>query len=243
MTAANMTWTLAVTKAVNASSTVFLLDVDNTLLNNDRFASDLRAHLVQQFGQDECDRYWSVYEQLRDTVGYADYLGALQHFRRDQDARPGLLATSAWLLDYPFEEQLFPNALSTIESLNKLGRAVILSDGDIVFQPHKIDRSGIYGAVRGDVLIFVHKELSLDAMQARYPAQHYVMVDDKPNLLAAMKRSLGDRLTTVFVRQGHYAAIADLASIQPAPDHIIDKIGDLPALAMELVRGEAVPSA
>ncbi|GLQ52021.1 HAD family hydrolase [Dyella flava] len=231
------------TQAVNASSTVFLLDVDNTLLDNDRFASDLRAHLVQQFGQEECDRYWSVYEQLRDTVGYADYLGALQHFRRDQDARPGLLATSAWLLDYPFEEQVFPHALSTIEALNTLGRAVILSDGDIVFQPHKIDRSGIYGAVRGEVLIFVHKELSLDAMQARYPAQHYVMVDDKPNLLAAMKRSLGDKLTTVFVRQGHYAAKADLASIHPAPDHTIDTIGDLKALAATLVSGVAVSSA
>jgi FMN phosphatase YigB (HAD superfamily) len=238
-----MTWTIAVTQAVNPSSTVFLLDVDNTLVDNDRFASDLRAHLVQQFGQEECDRYWSVYEQLRDTVGYADYLGALQHFRRDQDARPGLLATSAWLLDYPFEEQLFPQALSTIETLNALGRAVILSDGDIVFQPHKIDRSGIYGAVRGEVLIFVHKELSLDAMQARYPAPHYVMVDDKPNLLAAMKRRLGDKLTTVFVRQGHYAARADLATMDPAPDHTIDKIGDLKALAATLVRGEVTPSA
>lgn len=225
--------------AVNASSTVFLLDVDNTLLDNDHFASDLRAHLTQQFGQEECDRYWSVYEQLRDTVGYADYLGALQHFRREQDARPGLLATAAWLLDYPFEERVFPHALSTIEALNKLGRTAILSDGDIVFQPHKIDRAGIYGAVRGEVLIFVHKELSLDAMQARYPAPHYVMVDDKPNLLAAMKRSLGDKLTTVFVRQGHYAAIADMASIHPAPDYTIEKIADLKSLAAELVHTPA----
>jgi FMN phosphatase YigB (HAD superfamily) len=228
-----------VNQAANASSTVFLLDVDNTLLDNDRFAADLRAHLVQQFGQEECDRYWALYEQLRDTVGYADYLGALQHFRRDSDARPGLLATSAWLIDYPFEERVFPYALSTIDALNKLGRAVILSDGDIVFQPHKIDRAGIYGAVRGEVLIFVHKELSLDAMQARYPAEHYVMVDDKPNLLAAMKRKLGDKLTTVFVRQGHYAALADLTKIQPAPDHAIDTIGDLKTLAAELVRGAA----
>lgn len=232
-------WTYAVTHAVNASSTVFLLDVDNTLLDNDRFASDLRAHLVQQFGQEECDRYWSVYEQLRDTVGYADYLGALQHFRREKDARPGLLATSAWLLDYPFEERVFPHALSTIDTLNTLGRTAILSDGDIVFQPNKIDRAGIYGAVRGEVLIFVHKELSLDAMQARYPAPHYVMVDDKPNLLAAMKRVLGDKLTTVFVRQGHYAAQADLASLDPAPDHIIEKIADLKALAAELVQTPA----
>jgi FMN phosphatase YigB (HAD superfamily) len=228
-----------VNQAVNASSTVFLLDVDNTLLDNDCFASDLRAHLTQQFGPEECDRYWSQYEQLRDTVGYADYLGALQHFRRENDSRPGLLATAAWLLDYPFEERVFPQALSTIDALNKLGRAVILSDGDIVFQPHKIDRAGIYGAVRGEVLIFVHKERALDAMQARYPAAHYVMVDDKPHLLAAMKRSLGDRLTTVFVRQGHYAAQADLASLAPAPDHIIERISDLKALAAELVPAAA----
>nr|WP_225737393.1 HAD family hydrolase [Dyella acidiphila] len=220
-----------------------MLDVDNTLLDNDRFAADLRAHLTQQFGQEECDRYWAVYEQLRDTVGYADYLGALQHFRRDSDARPGLLATAAWLLDYPFEERVFAGALSTIEALNKLGRSVILSDGDIVFQPHKIDRAGIYGAVRGEVLIFVHKELSLDAMQARYPAEHYVMVDDKPNLLAAMKRKLGDKLTTVFVRQGHYAAIADLARIEPAPNRIIDAIADLKALAPDLLRTTASPAA
>ncbi|QAU23271.1 HAD family hydrolase [Dyella sp. M7H15-1] len=222
-------------QAINAPATVFLLDVDNTLLDNDRFASDLCAYLVQQFGQEECDRYWSVYEQLRDTVGYADYLGALQHFRRDKDVRPGLLATSTWLLDYPFKERVFPQALSTIDTLNQLGLAVILSDGDIVFQPHKIDRAGIYGASRGEVLIFVHKELALDAMQARYPAAHYVMADDKPNLLAAMKRSLGDKLTTVFVRQGHYAAQAKLASLHPAPDYTIDKIADLQALAAELV--------
>lgn len=222
-------------QAANAS-TVFLLDVDNTLLDNDRFAADLRAHLVQQFGPEECDRYWAVYEQLRDTVGYADYLGALQHFRRDSDARPGLLATAAWLLDYPFEERVYAGALATLEALNQLGRTAILSDGDIVFQPHKIDRAGIYGAVRGEVLIFVHKEQSLDAMQARYPAAHYVMVDDKPNLLAAMKRTLGDKLTTVFVRQGHYAEQADLARIAPAPDHTILAIADLPPLAAELAR-------
>jgi FMN phosphatase YigB (HAD superfamily) len=228
-----------VNHAVDTSSTVFLLDVDNTLLDNDRFAADLRAHLTQQFGQEECDRYWSVYEQLRDTVGYADYLGALQLFRRDSDARPGLLATSAWLLDYPFEERLFPQVLSTIEALNKVGRTAILSDGDIVFQPHKIDRAGIYGAVQGNVLIFVHKEQSLDAMQSRFPAPHYVMMDDKPHLLAAMKRQLGDKLTTVFVRQGHYAAMADLATIQPPPDHTIQAISELKALAGQLVRGAA----
>ena len=225
------------------ASTVFLLDVDNTLLDNDRFSADLRARLTYQFGQAECDRYWSLYEQLRDTVGYADYLGALQHFRLENDNRPGLLAMSAWFMNYPFENLLFSHALETIRHLNTLGSAVILSDGDVVFQPYKIESAGIYGAVGGRVLIFVHKEKALDAMQARYPAEHYVMVDDKPNLLAAMKRQLGDRLTTVFVRQGHYAAQADTASIQPAPDHTIEHIDDLQRLAGNLVRVNIAPVA
>jgi FMN phosphatase YigB (HAD superfamily) len=225
-----------VNQATNNTSHVFLLDVDNTLLDNDRFAADLSAHLTREFGQAECDRYWAIYEQLRDSVGYADYLGAAQHFRLENDTRPGMFTLSYWLLGYPFEQWVYSRALETIDQLNQLGRAVILSDGDIVFQPHKIERAGIRGAVRGEVLIFVHKELALDAMQERYPASRYVMVDDKPNLLAKMKRKLGDRLVTVFVRQGHYAAQANLAELQPAPDHIIDAIDELPALAAELVR-------
>lgn len=226
-----------------STSPIFLLDVDNTLLDNDRFAVDLRAELVKHFGQDECDRYWSLYEQLRDTVGYADYLGALQHFRRANDDRPGLLAMSSWLINYPFEHLLFPNALSTIEHLNTLGRAVILSDGDMVFQPRKIERAGINQAIRGEVLIFIHKEQALDVMQARYPAPHYVMVDDKPKILVAMKRVLGARLTTVFVRQGHYAAQTDMATLQLAPDYQIERIGDLPALATQLCRTPLTPAA
>jgi len=228
-----------VNQAKTNASHVFLLDVDNTLLDNDRFATDLSAHLAREFGQVECDRYWAIYEQLRDTVGYADYLGALQHFRMENDTRTGIFTLSYWLLDYPFEQWVYPGALDVIDRLNELGRAVILSDGDIVFQPHKVERAGIRAAVRGDVLIFVHKELALDAMQERYPASHYVMVDDKPQLLAKMKRRLGDRLTTVFVRQGHYAAQANLAELQPAPDHSIQTISELPALAAELVRSTA----
>lgn len=220
-------------------SCVFLLDVDNTLLDNDRFGADLSAHLVHEFGQEECDRYWAIYEELRTSEGYADYLGALQRFRRDSDTRAGLFTTGYWLLDYPFEQWVYPGALQAIEQLNQLGRAVILSDGDSVFQPHKIERAGIRAAVRGEVLIFVHKELSLDAMQARYPASHYVMVDDKPNLLAKAKSRLGDRLTTVFVRQGHYAAQADMSQIHPAPDHTIDTIAELPALAAGLAGAAA----
>ncbi|RDS79540.1 HAD family hydrolase [Dyella monticola] len=221
------------------ASYIFLLDVDNTLLDNDRFGDDLRAHLVREFGQQECDRYWAIYEELRTSEGYADYLGALQRFRQENDTRPGVFTMAYWLLDYPFEHWLYPGALQAIEQLNELGRAVILSDGDSVFQPHKIERAGIRAAVRGEVLIFVHKELALEAMQARYPASHYVMVDDKPNLLAKAKLKLGDRLTTVFVRQGHYAARADMSQIQPAPDCTIETIGELPALAAGLVQAAA----
>jgi FMN phosphatase YigB (HAD superfamily) len=221
------------------TSYVFLLDVDNTLLDNDRFGDELRAHLTREFGQAECDRYWAIYEELRNSLGYVDYLGALQHFRLENDTRPGVFNLAYWLLDYPFEHQLYPNALETIDQLNQLGRAVILSDGDVVFQPHKIERAGIRAAVRGEVLIFVHKELALDAMQERYPASHYVMVDDKPNLLAKMKRKLGERLTTVFVRQGHYALTTDLSDLQADLDYTIETIAELPALAAELVQAEA----
>jgi FMN phosphatase YigB (HAD superfamily) len=228
-----------VTQANTNASYVFLLDVDNTLLDNDRFAADLSAHLTHEFGQAECDRYWAIYEQLRNSLGYVDYLGALQYFRTENDTRPGIFTTAYWLLDYPFEQWVYPNALATIDRLNQLGKAVILSDGDVVFQPHKIERAGIRAAVRGEVLIFVHKEVALDEMQQRYPASHYVMVDDKPNLLAKMKRVLGDRLTTVFVRQGHYAFHTDLTDLQSSLDYTINAIGELPALASELVQAAA----
>jgi FMN phosphatase YigB (HAD superfamily) len=205
---------------------VFLLDVDNTLLDNDRFAEDLSARLEQSFGHAERERYWSIYNQLRDEWGYADYLAALQRFRTGLDNHPELLQMSAYLLEYPFAERLYPHALEVITHLHTLGQPVILSDGDVVFQPRKIQHAGLWGALRGEVLIYLHKQHMLAAMQQRYPALHYVMVDDKPNLLAEMKQSLGIKLTTVFVRQGHYAAAAP-AGIEPAPDLEISSIGDL----------------
>jgi FMN phosphatase YigB (HAD superfamily) len=210
---------------------VFLLDVDNTLLDNDRFAADLTAQLDQVFGPEGRERYWSIYAELRDALGYADYLGALQRFRIGNDNESALLQTSTFLLDYPFNERLYPHALAAIEHLCAIGTPVILSDGDIVFQPRKIHHSGLWDAVDGRVLIYVHKERMLDAMQRRFPAKRYVMVDDKPQLLAAMKRVLGNRLTTVFVRQGHYAAESASIAIDPAPDKIIQHIGDLRKLA------------
>ena len=206
---------------------VFLLDVDNTLLDNDRFVADLGARLEQAFGATERNRYWAIYGTLRDEIGYADYLGALQKFRVVLDDEPDLLQMSAFLLEYPFHERLYPRALESIAHLRTLGLPVVLSDGDVVFQPRKIQRSGIWDAVKGRVLIYPHKESVLQEMQRRFPASHYVMIDDKPQLLAAMKRVLGAKLTTVFVRQGHYAIESVSAIIDPSPDMSIGRIADL----------------
>ena len=206
---------------------IFLLDVDNTLLDNDRFAADLGERLEQAFGPAERARYWSLFAQLREQQGLADYLGSLQAFRAGLDDDPELLGMSVFLLEYPFAALLFPRALEAVTHLSALGRPVILSDGDIVFQPRKIHRSGIWDAVGGRVMIYLHKERVLDHVQRRYPAKHYVMVDDKPNLLAAMKSILKNRLTTVFVRQGHYALAPQSNSVEPAPDMTIERIEDL----------------
>jgi FMN phosphatase YigB (HAD superfamily) len=211
---------------MTAHDLVFLLDVDDTLLDNDRFAADLGAQLEAAFGHAECARYWAIYAELRDALGYADYLGALQRFRHGLEDHPALLQMSAWLLDYPFAERLYPHALETLAHLRTLGTTAILSDGDVVFQPRKIQRAGLWAALDGAVLIYLHKQQRLAAVQQRFPAGHYVMVDDKPQILADMKRQLGAGLTTVFVRQGHYAAAAP-ADLQPAPDLSIACIGDL----------------
>jgi FMN phosphatase YigB (HAD superfamily) len=212
---------------LNSEEVIFLLDVDNTLLDNDRFAADLSARLDQAFGASECARYWAIFARLREQLGLADYLGSLQAFRTGLDDHPDLLEMSEFVLEYPFAARLFPRALDAVAHLSTLGRPVVLSDGDIVFQPRKIQRSGIWDAVEGHVMIYLHKERVLDHMQQRYPAPHYVMVDDKPNLLAAMKSILKDKLTTVFVRQGHYALAPDAAAVTPAPDMTIERIGDL----------------
>jgi FMN phosphatase YigB (HAD superfamily) len=212
---------------LSEAATVFLLDVDNTLLDNDRFAADLGDRVEKSFGAAQRARYWDIFAQRRTALGLADYLGSLQEFRAGLDDDPQLLDMSQYLLEYPFASRLFPRALEAIAHLRTLGFPTVLSDGDIVFQPRKIQRSGIWEAVEGRVMIYVHKEKALDHMQRRFPAKHYVMVDDKANLLAAMKSVLGARLTTVFVRQGHYALAAESNSVVPAPDLVIDRIGDL----------------
>jgi FMN phosphatase YigB (HAD superfamily) len=221
---------------------VFLLDVDNTLLDNDQVVADLRAHLIDEFGQASADRYWATFEQLRSELGYADYLGALQRYRgrelTDEMNDPALLQMSAFLIDYPFADRLYPGALRVLEHLHRFGPTVILTDGDVVFQPRKVQRSGLWQAVEGRVLIYIHKELMLGAVQQRYPAGHYVMVDDKLRILAAMKPVLGERLTTVFPRQGHYAFDAHNIATYPAVDITLERIGDLADVALPRLLGQ-----
>jgi FMN phosphatase YigB (HAD superfamily) len=212
---------------LSSEQLIFLLDVDNTLLDNDRFGADLGERLEQAFGAVERSRYWAIFGQIRAQLGLADYLGSLQAFRNGLDDHPDLLAMSEFLLEYPFTARLFPRALDAVAHLSAFGRTAVLSDGDIVYQPRKIQRSGIWDAVEGRVMIYVHKERVLDHVQQRFPGTHYVMVDDKPNLLAAMKSTLKEKLTTVFVRQGHYAVAAESKSVDPAPDMTIERIADL----------------
>lgn len=206
---------------------VFLLDCDNTLLDNDRLQDDLQAHLDHAFGAANRERYWQIFEALRAELGYADYLGALQRYRLDSLNDPRLLLMSAFLVDYPFADRLYPRALEVIEHLGAWGPTVVLSDGDVVFQPRKIQRSGLWKAVEGRVLIYIHKETMLNDVEQRYPARHYVMVDDKPRILAAMKAVWKDRLTTVFPRQGHYAHDPHAVTAYPAADLTVEHIGDL----------------
>ncbi|HZO44064.1 MAG TPA: HAD family hydrolase [Methylomirabilota bacterium] len=203
---------------------VFLVDVDNTLLDNDQIQDDLKRHLEREFGATTRDRYWAILEALFVELGYRDYLGALQRYRVEHLKDVHLMSMSSYLVDYPFADRLYPGALDVIERLRTLGPTVILSDGDVVFQPRKVERSGIWEAVDGNVLIYIHKEDELDDVARRYPAQHYVLIDDKPRILAAVKEAWGDRVTTVFPRQGQYAR--DAKSYRPA-DVTVERISDL----------------
>jgi FMN phosphatase YigB (HAD superfamily) len=206
---------------------VTLLDVDNTLLDNDAVHRDLSEHLERQFGATSRDRFWAIFETLRNELGYADYLGALQRYRREAPNDTRLLLMSGYLMDYPFAGRLYPGALGSIERLRTLGPTVILSDGDVVFQPRKVQRSGLWEAVEGRVLIYIHKEEMLADISRLYPAQHYIMVDDKLRILTAMKQQWGARLTTIFPRQGHYALDPKVIAAYPAADLSIEGIGDL----------------
>jgi FMN phosphatase YigB (HAD superfamily) len=224
---------------MSATRPVFLLDVDNTLIDNDAVVADLMEHLEQDFGVERRRAYQEIFEELRQQQGYADYLGALQRYRLLDIDDPHMLLMSSFLVDYPFPKRVFPNALEVIAQLATVGTPVVLSDGDVVFQPRKIQKSGIWDAVEGRVLIYIHKELKIDAMRERYPADHYFMIDDKVRILHAMKDVMGDSLTTVFPRQGHYALDPKQIAAHPTPDMTVERIGDLlqPALFSQLMSG------
>lgn len=212
---------------------VFLIDVDNTLIDNDGIQEDLKNHLEQSYGRGARDRYWRILDDLFSQLGYRDYLGALQRYRSEHPREVELLAMSSFLIDYPFADRLFPSALAVLKRLADFGPTVILSDGDVVFQPHKVERSGLADAVAGRVLIYIHKEEALDDVERRFPARHYVMVDDKRRILAAVKNFWGERVTTVLVRQGSYAHDPSIGG-SIAADWTIDHIADL--LDGELLR-------
>jgi hypothetical protein len=209
------------------NETVFLFDVDNTLLDNDQVQDDLRQHIADEYGPLARDRYWAIFEELRGELGYADYLGALERYRVEQIHDPTVLRMSSWLVDYPFASRLYPQALDAVKHVAQWGPAVVLSDGDAVFQPRKIDKSGIWNAFQDRVLIYIHKEQELDDVERFYPARRYVLIDDKIRILHAVKQIWGDRVTTVFPRQGHYAHDPKELAAHPPADVTIERIGDL----------------
>ncbi|HXA93765.1 MAG TPA: HAD family hydrolase [Steroidobacteraceae bacterium] len=206
---------------------VFLLDVDNTLFDNDALIRDLMDHLESEYGTASRDRYAQILESVRSRLGYVDYLGALQEYRLGDLDDPRLLNMSSFLVDYPFPERLYPNVMQVLSHLSRYGLTVILSDGDVVFQPRKVQRSGLWDAVGGRVLIYIHKEEMLDAVAAHYPARRYVMIDDKIRILHALKQAWGDRVMTVLPRQGHYAHDPALMSAYPPADLTVERIADL----------------
>lgn len=215
-----------ISRQTDRERVVFLLDVDNTLLDNDRIIADLRDALTREVGAEKEARYWSIFEECRHEVGYADYLGTLQRFRLEDPHDPNLLAISSMLVNYPFQERLFPGALDVVAHLQQWGTTVILTDGDVVFQPLKIERSGLAAAVEGRVLIYVHKEQELADVERRFPADQYVLIDDKVRILTAVKAAWGARVATVFPKQGHYAMDRDVATY-PKPDFSVDHIAGL----------------
>ena len=206
---------------------VFLFDVDNTLIDNDRVQADLSEHLEQSYGAATRDRYWEIFEQLTSELGYADYLGALERYRMEDLHRPELLRMSNWLVDYPFADRLYPRALDAVRHVQQRGTVVILSDGDAVFQPRKVERSGLWHLFENRVLIYIHKEQELDDVRRLYPADHYVLIDDKLRILSAVKKFWGESVTTVFPKQGHYALDSKVLAEYPPADIELANIGDL----------------
>jgi beta-phosphoglucomutase-like phosphatase (HAD superfamily) len=207
--------------------TVFLFDVDDTLLDNDAVKADLKERVLQKFGKDACDRFWSIYEEQRAKHGYADFLGTLERFRLEHIYDPKVLLLPIWMMEYPFADRLYPGALAVVRHVRQWGLPVILTDGDGVFQPYKLKRSGLWDAFDGHVLGYIQKDTELDAVERAYPARRYVLVDDKLKVLNAVKGIWGDRVTTVFVKQGHYANDPKTLASEPAADVMADRIAEL----------------
>ena len=210
-----------------SNSIVFLVDVDNTLIDNDRIQDDIKRHLDRDFGVACRERYWAILEQLFTDLGYRDYLGALQRYRVEHPQDIHLLSMSSFLVDYPFANRLYPGSLDVLERFRSWGQTVILSDGDVVFQPRKVERSGIFEAVEGNVLIYIHKEEALDDVERRYPAEHYVLVDDKLRILSTIKKIWRSRVTTVLPKQGQYAHDPKVLADCPPADLTVERIGEL----------------
>ena len=218
--------TVEVLRAASRKNVVVLVDVDNTLLDNDRVKDELEGYLEQEVGAEPARHYFEIFQQLRQELGYTDYLGALQRFRLEYPQEPGVLTVSSFLVNYPFANRLFPGALDVLEYLNGLGPTVIFTDGDVVFQPRKIERAGLSEAVEGRVLIYIHKEHELEATALRFPAEHYLFIDDKVRMLTAVKQQWGAQVTTIFAQQGHYARAPEVADF-PKPDVSVARIGEL----------------
>ncbi|MFN2465530.1 MAG: HAD family hydrolase [Candidatus Dormibacteria bacterium] len=199
------------------ASLVFLIDIDNTLIDNDRVKADMEAQIRQLAGPSGSEDFWNLYEEVREELDYVDLPITLARFRAQRPDVRKFPQISAMLLGYPFEDALYPEALHVVEHLKRMGKVVVLSDGDPVFQPAKIARIGMADAVDSNVLIYAHKEQHLDEVTDLYPAEHYVVIDDKPGVLGRMKARLGPRVTTVQVRQGKYASVG-AEEPGPAPD-------------------------
>jgi len=210
-----------------AHDTVFLFDVDDTLLDNDRVKDELKENLLQNFGQEACDRFWTIYEEQRAKHTYADFLGTLERFRLEHICDPKVLRLSIWMMEFPFADHLFPDALAVVRHVSQWGLPVILTDGDGVFQPYKLERAGLWNAFDGRVLAYIQKDMELDAVQRAYPARHYVLVDDKLKVLNTIKGIWGDRVTTIFVKQGHYANDPEVLASEPAADVTVNRVGEL----------------
>lgn len=203
---------------------VILLDVDNTLVDNDRVKKDIERAIANAVAPARAERFWSLYEEVRNAAGVVDFPETLRRFRRAYPDEAGSEDVDRAVLGVPFERYLYPRALDVVGRFWSLGEVAILSDGDRVYQPAKIARTGLLQATRGNVLIYEHKEDHLAEVERRFPAGHYTHVDDKAALLARTKRALGSRATTIHVRQGHYASELPAG---PPPDMVVDGIADL----------------